>query len=447
MRYDLVIHNGLIVTMNGDFETIRSGIICVKDGRIERLATDLPENPLPDSTASIDADNGIVLPGLVNTHTHLPMTLFRGLADDLPLMEWLNNHIFPAEAKYITPDSVKLGALLGCAEMLLSGTTTCCDGYFYESQVAEVVEKSGMRAVLAQGVIDFPAPGVPNPAENVAHAAAYAESWQHRSARIQPSIFCHSPYTCSGDTLRRAKEAAKEKGVLFQIHVAETKIEHEQVMAAHGTSPVRYLDRLGILDADTLLVHAVWVDAEDIAVIANRGAHVSHNPGSNTKLAAGVAPLPAFLKAGIPVGLGTDGAASNNHLDLFQEMDLAAKLHKVHTLDPTVADARSVMKLATIEGARTLGLSSHIGSLEVGKAADIIIVNSRKPHLAPLYNPVSHMVYCASGADVRDVIVSGQVVVRNRQLLTFDVADVLERVAEIARRIGQFLTPPQTPSA
>jgi len=437
MQYDLVIHNGIIVTVNEGFETIPSGLICVKGGRIDRLEANPPGKPLPDATVSIDADGGIVLPGLVNTHTHLPMTLFRGLADDLPLMEWLNNHIFPAEAKHINPESVRIGALLGCAEMLLSGTTTCCDGYFYESQVAEAVEQIGMRAVLAQGVIDFPAPGVPDPAENIAYATAYVESWQHRSDRIHPSIFCHSPYTCSSVTLKRGKEAANEKGVLFQIHVAETKTEREQMLAEHAMSPVQYLDELGVLDAGTLLVHAVWVDAEDISTIATRGAAVSHSPGSSMKLAAGVAPLTEFFKAGIRVGLGTDGPASNNHLDLIREMDLAAKLHKINALDPTVADAGSVLKMATIDGAQAIGRSSDIGSLEVGKAADMIIVDTRQPHLTPLYNPVSHMVYCASGADVRDVIVSGKAVVRDRKLLTLDLEDVLDRVAGMAEAIAR----------
>lgn len=437
MQYDLVIHNGIIVTVNEAFETIPSGMICVKGGRIDRLEANLLEKPLPDATVSIDADGGIVLPGLVNTHTHLPMTLFRGLADDLPLMEWLNHHIFPAEAKHINPESARIGALLGCAEMLLSGTTTCCDGYFYESQVAEAVEQIGMRAVLAQGVIDFPAPGVPDPAENIAYAAAYVESWQHRSDRIHPSIFCHSPYTCSSVTLKRGKEAANEKGVLFQIHVAETQTEREQMLAEHAMSPVQYLDGLGVLDAGTLLVHAVWVDEEDISTITTRGAAVSHNPGSNMKLAAGVAPLTEFFKAGIRVGLGTDGPASNNHLDLIREMDLAAKVHKINTLDPTVADACSVLKMATIDGAQAIGRSSDIGSLEVGKAADMIIVDTRQPHLTPLYNPVSHMVYCASGADVRDVIVSGKTVVRDRKLLTLDLEDVLDRVAGMAEAIAR----------
>jgi 5-methylthioadenosine/S-adenosylhomocysteine deaminase len=436
LRYDVIVHNGMIVTVNPDFEIFRSGFVCVKDGRIERIEHQVSKTPIADARVVIDAQGGIVLPGLVNTHTHLPMTLFRGLADDLSLMDWLNHHIFPAEAKHINPDSVSAGTLLGCAEMLLSGTTTCCDGYFHENSVAEAVERTGMRAVLAQGVIDFPAPGVPDPADNVEYAAAYTASWMHRNPRIRPSVFCHSPYTCSADTLKRAKTAANEKGVLFQIHVAETRTERDQILKEHGLSPVQYLDRLGILDPDTLLVHAVWVDAADIETIAHRGAKVSHTPGSNMKLAAGVAPVPAFIKAGVCTGIGTDGSASNNNLDLFQEMNLTAKVHKVHTLDPTVADARTVLEMATINGACAIGLGADIGSLETGKSADIIVVNTRQPHLMPLYSPVSHLVYCASGADVRDVIVSGQVVVRNRNLLTLDLEGIFDRVAAIAREIS-----------
>jgi 5-methylthioadenosine/S-adenosylhomocysteine deaminase len=437
MRYDLIIHNGIIVTVNPDFEIFRSGFVAVKGGRVERVGHHGIEERLPDADVVIDAKEGIVLPGLVNTHTHLPMTLFRGLADDLSLMDWLNNHIFPAEAKHVNPDSVHTGTLLGCAEMLLGGTTTCCDGYFYESKVAEAVEQTGMRAVLAQGVIDFPAPGVPDPAENVNYAAAYTESWMNRNPKIRPSLFCHSPYTCAADTLKRAKAAATQKGVLFQIHVAETRTERDQILKEHGLSPVQYLDRIGVLDANTLLVHAVWVDAADIVTIADRGAKISHTPGSNMKLAVGVAPVPEFLKAGICTGIGTDGSASNNNLDLFQEMNLTAKIHKVHTLDPTVIDARSALEMATINGARAIGLDADIGSIETGKWADMIVVNTRQPHLTPLYNPASHLVYCASGADVRDVIVSGQVVVRDRNLLTLDLEDVLDRATAIARKIGK----------
>ena len=437
MQYDLVIYNGSVVTVNSDFDIFESGFVCIKDGRIERVGAKSHGWLLPYAAETIDAEGGIVLPGLVNTHTHLPMTLFRGLADDLPLMQWLNEHIFPAEAKHINPDSVRAGALLGCAEMLLSGTTTCCDGYFLEGDVAEAVSRSGIRAVLAQGVIDFPAPGVPDPAENVNHAAAYAESWFSRSPLISPSIFCHSPYTCSNDTLESAKAAAAEKGVLFQIHVAETQTEREQTLSEHRMTPIQHLDRIGILDENTLLVHAVWVDDTDISIISDRRAKVSHTPSSNMKLAAGIAPAPEFLKAGIMVGIGTDGPASNNTLDLFKEMNLVAKLHKVHTLDPTVMDARTVLEMATIGGAGVIGLGSEIGSLEIGKAADLIILDTQKPHLTPMFNPVSHIIYSAYGSDVRDVIIAGKIVVRNRKLLSFDLETVIQQVASLGRTIGE----------
>lgn len=437
MKYDLLIHNGIVVTMNPGREVLINGIIGVRGGKIDwvEVETSTSEKSLPEASEVIDADGGIIMPGLVNTHSHLPMTLFRGLADDLPLMEWLNDHIFPAEAQHINPDSVYLGALLGCAEMLLSGTTTCCDGYFHEDKVAEAVDRIGIRAVLAQGVIDFPAPGVLDPKENVEFAKGYTERWQEASPLISPSIFCHSPYTCSADTLKRAKAAANEKGVLFQIHIAETQSERDRILSEQNMSPVKYLDRLGLLDEHTLLIHAVWVDEEDIAIIAESKANISHNAGSNMKLAAGIAPVPEFVQAGCIVGIGTDGCASNNNLDLFQEMDLVAKLHKAKTLDPTVLNAPCVLEMATRGGAKAVGLQQLVGCLEIGKEADIIILHSHRPHLTPMYNPVSHLVYAAIGADVRDVIVSGNIVVKNRKILTIDLDDVMAKVQKIGQRI------------
>ncbi len=435
MKYDLVVHNGTIVTVNSEFEIIGSGIICIKNGLLERVETRDPGVRLPEAAETIDASGGVILPGLINTHSHLPMTLFRGLADDLPLMEWLNEHIFPAEGKHINPETVKSGALLGCVEMVLSGTTTCCDGYFHEENVADAVSEIGIRAVLGQGVIDFPAPGVPIPTENVNHALAFTDKWLHRHPNIIPSIFCHTPYTCSEETVRKAKVAASDRGVLFQIHVAETKHEWDQMLSDFRATPVKYLERIGVLDSRTLLIHAVWVDDEDIAILAKHQTPVSHNPGSNAKLAAGIAPVPELLTAGITVGIGTDGCASNNNLDLIQEMSLVAKLHKAKTLDPTVVNARCVLEMATIGGAKAIGLANAIGSLEVGKEADLITIETNQPHLTPLYNPVSHLVYAANGSDVRDVIVSGKVVVRNRTLQTADLKDILCRVNEIGDTI------------
>jgi 5-methylthioadenosine/S-adenosylhomocysteine deaminase len=361
MHFDIVIHNGTIITMNSDFDIIQNGVLCAKNDQIVKVEARTSNLPLPGAQNIIDAKEGIIMPGLVNTHTHLPMALFRGLADDLPLSKWLNEYIFPAEANHIHPESVRLGALLSGAEMLLSGTTTCCDGYFHEDNVAAAMNDIGMRAILGQGVIDFPAPGVPNPADNVNNAINFIQNWKNISPLITPSIFCHSPYTCSEATLKKAKDAADANGVLFQIHTAETKDEYVSIQTKHHTTPVKYLDKIGILDQNTLLVHAVWLDDDDIEIIAKRRASVSHNPESNMKLASGIAPVPTLLKAGVTVGLGTDGCASNNNLDLFSEMDTAAKLHKLNAMDPTLMDALTVLKMATIEGARSLGLQDITG--------------------------------------------------------------------------------------
>jgi 5-methylthioadenosine/S-adenosylhomocysteine deaminase len=435
MNYDIVIHNGTVITMNSNVDMINSGVLCIKKDTLAKIEPLENHTTLPEGKKIIDARGGIIMPGLVNTHTHLPMALFRGLADDLPLSVWLNKHIFPAEANHIHPESVRLGALLSGAEMLLSGTTTCCDGYFFEDSVAAAVNDIGMRAILGQGIIDFPAPGVPKPEDNVDNAIKFIQKWKDRSPLITPSMFCHSPYTCSEMTLKKAKDAAEGKGVLFQIHAAETKDEYASIQTKHHTTPVKYLDKIGVIDQNTLLVHAVWLTDDDIEIIAKRRASVSHNPESNMKLASGIAPVPALLKAGVTVGLGTDGCASNNNLDLFSEMDTAAKLHKVNTMDPTVMDAVTVLKMATIDGAKSLGLQDIIGSLEIGKKADVIIIDTRKPHLVPVYNPVSHIVYAAQGSDVQDVIVNGKILLRNKELLAFDMEDILGKVADIASRI------------
>jgi 5-methylthioadenosine/S-adenosylhomocysteine deaminase len=439
MDVDAVIHNGTLVTVNDRMQIIQNGWVGIQAGVIRAIEASRPDNPPPDARLTIDAAGGIVMPGLINTHTHLPMSLFRGLADDLPLMEWLNDHIFPAEASFIQPDTVGWGTLLACAEMLLGGITCCCGGYFHEDAVARAVAKSGLRAVLAQGVIDFPAPGVPDPAQNIAHARDYARRWTGRNRLIAPSIFCHAPYTCGDDTLKSAKAAADELGLIFQVHVAETRFERDQSITEKGLSPVAHLDRLGILDRRTLMAHCVWVDEADIQIIARRGCAVAHCPESNMKLAAGIAPVTGMQSAGVTVSLGTDGCASNNNLDLFGEMGAAAKLHKVATVDPTALDAASVLKMATIDGARAVGMADRIGSLEIGKRADMIVVDTRFPHLTPMYHPASHIVYTAGGADVRHVLVAGRPVVKDRRLLTIDIEAVIDRVNDIAGDIRSSL--------
>ena len=433
MTYDLLIHGGTVLTVNTGFDVIEDGIVGVS-GDIVTLVT-ARDGVLPAARRVIDAAGGIIMPGLVNTHTHLPMTLFRGLADDLPLQRWLEDHMFPAEAAYITESTAKTGALLACAEMLLSGTTTCCDGYFFEGQVAAAVAAAGMRAVLGCGVVDFPAPGVPDPGENVAHAARFADDLAHRFPTVAPAVFCHAPYTCGERTLRRAKAAAAERGLLFQIHIAETRSERRQIMEQHAMTPVGYLDRLGLLDPNTLLVHAIWVDADDIHRIAVNGAAVSVTTQSEMKLASGIAPLSAFLAAGVRTGLGTDGAASNNSLDMFREMDMTAKIHKVHHLDPTCMDARTVLTLATRGGAEAIGLGRQVGSITVGKQADLIVVGTDQPGMTPLYEAASQVVYSAKGRDVRHVVVAGRPVVADGRLLTLPLEEILDAAQAVGQRI------------
>ncbi|MDY6951571.1 MAG: amidohydrolase [Thermodesulfobacteriota bacterium] len=433
--YDILIHNGTILTVNSAFDTVEDGLLCIEGGRIARIAEKPRHQPLPAARKRVDARGGIILPGLVNTHTHSPMILFRGMADDLPLMTWLNDHIFKAEARWLNPETVFTATLLSCAEMLLSGTTTCCDGYFFEDSVARAVQGSGMRAVVAQGIVDFPAPGVPEPEKNVDEALQFIETWQKKNPLIHPGLFCHSPYTCSKKTLKAARKVADGTDTLFQIHVAETKKEAEETQLRHGISPVQYLDGLGVLNPRTLLVHGIWVDEADMACMAKRGVGVSITTESHMKLASGTAPVPEFLACGLSVGMGTDGCASNNNLDMFQEMDFMAKVHKARLLDPTVMDARQVLTMAARGGAAAIGLGDTIGSIEVGKRADVIIVDTHKPHLTPLYDPASHLVYAASGSDVRDVVIEGRVVVENRRLLTIDVEAVMEEVTSLARHM------------
>jgi 5-methylthioadenosine/S-adenosylhomocysteine deaminase len=434
--YDIVVYHGALLTANRTFDVFEKGLVCIKDGRLERVEAEGSGQVLPSARKIIDARGGIIMPGLVNTHTHAPMSLFRGLADDLPLMTWLNDHIFEAEGRWLNPETVYQATCLSCAEMLLSGTTTFCDGYFFEDSVAEAVKASGMRAILGQGIVDFPAPGVPQPAKNIAEAVRFIGKWQGRTPLIDPGLFCHSPYTCSEETLSKARRVADETDTLFQIHVAETQTEVREIQEKHGLSPVQYLEKIGILDPRTLVVHAIWVDDADIASMARRNVGVSVTTESEMKLASGVPPVPAFLRKGLAVGIGTDGCASNNNLDMFREMDFLAKLHKVKNLDPTVLPAEQVLLLSTRSGAEAIGLGDRTGSLEVGKRADLITVQTHRPHLTPLYNPASHLVYAASGGDVQDVIIDGQLVVRDRTILTIKVEEVMAAIEGLARKIA-----------
>lgn len=431
----LFVTNGRLVTADPLHTVVPHGFVCVEDGAITQVVAGPAPAPGPGDEV-LDAEGALVLPGLVNAHTHVPMSLFRGLADDLPLMEWLNGHMFPAEAAHVNPENARAGALLSCAEMLLSGTTCFCDGYFEEGAVAEAVAETGLRAVLGHGVIDHPAPGVPDPARNVETALAFVREWSGRHPLIRPSVFCHAPYTCSEDTLRRAREAAREAGVLFQIHVAETRHERDRFLSERGMTSVAWLDRLGVLGTDTLAVHCVWVDVADVEILARTDTAVALATESNMKLASGTAPVPRLLAAGVRAGLGTDGPASNNDADMFGEMAQTARLQKLATGDPTAVDARTALALATRDSASALGLSDVCGALAPGLRGDIVVMRADSPRLVPVYDPHSALVYSATGADVRHVVVDGRVVVRDREITTFDVRGAMDRVRAAAERVA-----------
>ncbi len=409
------------------------GWLAIRDNRISALGAGPP--PPMDTKKNIEGRGCLAMPGLVNGHTHSPMSLFRGLADDLSLKSWLEHHIFPAERRWVDGEFAYWGTLLSCAEMIRAGTTSFCDGYFFEDEVARAVMRSGMRAVLAEGILDFPTPDSPSPEESIKKIEWFIENYSH-SSLIAPTLFPHSAYTCSPGLLERCRDMAERFGVPLIIHLSETRSEVEEISKKYGKSPVNHLENLGLLSPNLIACHCVWLTEPEMDLLALRGVKVVHNPESNMKLASGVAPVPDLLARGVPVGLGTDGCASNNNLDLFQEMDSAAKLHKVHRLDPTVMPAPAVLDLATLGGARVLGMEKEIGSLEVGKKADVIILDLNRPHLQPVYNLYSHLVYSASGSDVRDVIIDGKLVMENRRLLTLDEEEILAKAREYGRRIA-----------
>lgn len=441
-KLDLLITGGTLLTMEEPARIVEEPMIGIRDGKVlfvkegpQAAGTD------PDADERIDASGCLVMPGLVNTHTHLPMALFRGFADDLPLMKWLNDCIFPAEKRFINRDTVYAGSMLAIAEMILSGTTTFCDGYFFEGEVARAAIACGMRGVLAQGFIDFPSPDRPDTARHREHAERFVGEWRDRSPLITPSLICHSPYTCSPDTLRTIKAVAADAATTFQIHLSETREEVALLQSKYGKKPVRHLHDLGLLDEGTIAAHCIWLTDDELDILAASGAKVAHDPESNMKLGAGVSPVPGMLSRGIDVGLGTDGCASNNNLDLFGEMAMCAKLHKVFSEDPTLLPAEKVVAMATIGGARVLGMADRIGSIAPGKCADIIVVDLNKPHLTPLYRPYSQLVYAVSGSDVSTAIIGGRVVMRDRRLLTIDIGEVMAEVRRIAASIGRTRDP------
>ncbi|MEW6213185.1 MAG: amidohydrolase [Acidobacteriota bacterium] len=437
-RADIIIRGGTLVTMDSAFSVIENGAVAIRGERI--IATGKTTDIAAKYFAArvIDARGKVILPGLINTHTHVPMVLFRGIADDLMLMEWLQKYIFPAEAKNLDEEFVRWGTRLGCLEMIRGGTTTYVDMYYFEDAIAEETARAGMRAILGETVIDFPVPDNKTWDAAMSYAEKFVEKWKGHPL-ITPAIAPHAPYTVSTDHLRQTHQFSVRHKIPLVTHLLEDYSEMTQIKDKYGATSVAYLERLGFLDSRVIAAHMVWPSDEEIRILAARGVGVGHCPQSNMKLAAGVAPVVKMLKAGVAVGLGTDGAASNNDLSMWEEIDTAAKLHKLISKDPTVLNAREALALATIGGARAIDLDKEIGSIEEGKRADIILVSIDGAHQTPLYNIYSHLVYATKASDVETVIINGRVVMQNRRAMTINEAMVRAKAREYRDKIRKSL--------
>ena len=417
---DSIIAGGTVVTMDSKRTVLKNGAIAVRDGRILAIGSSSEILERYRSRSIVDASGQVIIPGLVNTHTHVPMTLFRGLADDLDLQEWLTQHIFPAEAKNVDEEFVRAGTRLALVELIRGGTTTFNDMYYFEDVIAQETSKAGVRAVLGQTLIDFPAPDFKTFDSALEAARVFVNRWKNHPL-ITPAIAPHAPYTVSQENLLKSRRLADELNAPIHIHVAEAADETEYVQQNHkGLRPIEYLEKIGFLGPKTTAAHVVQANEAELLILKNREVGIAHNPQSNMKLAAGVAPVPAMLRLGMRAGLGTDGAASNNDLNLWEEMDTAAKLHKLFLGDPKVATAEEMFMMATIGGARALHLEEQIGSLEIGKRADIVIVDFDRPNQTPLYNLYSHLVYSTKADSVDSVMIEGRWVMRGKRLLTLN---------------------------
>ncbi len=433
-RVSLVVTNGIVVTGDAAGRVIQSGGVAVDGADIVAVDTADAIGRRFAGAETIDAGGQVIAPGLINTHTHAPMVLYRGLADDLALMDWLNKYIFPAEAKTVSPEFVRAGTRLAALEMIQSGTTTYADMYYFEAEIAKETRTAGLRGVLGQTVIQFPVADAKTPAEGLARAEVFINAFKN-DPLITPAVAPHAMYTLDGPTLTAARNLAKKHGVPTLIHLAETRDELATAQERYQTTPAKFLDGLGFLGPGVLAAHGVWIDPSEIALLKSRGVGVSHNPESNMKLASGTAPVPAYLAAGVAVGLGTDGAASNNDLDMFEAMRTASLLHKLQSNDPRVLGAAEALAMATIGGARALGMDRQIGSLEAGKRADLIIVSMRGARQTPMYDPVSHLVYVSRGDDVQTTVVHGKVLMRDRQVKTLDRAAVLAEARVMQQKV------------
>ena len=421
---------GTILTLDKDNRVIEKGAVAVRDDSIVAVGPAAELEEVYAAGQHLNLEHGLVMPGLVNVHTHAAMSCLRGVADDLPLMTWLHDHIFPVEAK-LTGEIVYQATLLSILEMIRSGTTSFCDMYLFAGDVARATAESGMRGWISEPLYDFPSPNYGDPAAGLDYVEELFDGYRDHPL-VTITTAPHSTYTCSPDLLLKQKEQAERHHALYHIHLSETHDEVKTVRERFGKTPVKHLEELGLLDSRMVAAHCVVLTDEEIDLLARRKVKVAHCPESNMKLASGVAPVPEMLAADIDVGLGTDGSASNNDVDLFAEMDTAAKLHKVHTLDPTVMTAGQTLAMATRGGARLLGEEDRLGSLEPGKKADLIVLDLNQPHLTPLYHIPSHLVYAARGADVVHSIINGRIVMKDRKIATVDEEAVLTKMREIA---------------
>lgn len=430
----LVLTGGDVVTMDARRQILSPGAVAVEGTDIVAVGTPDEIRRRFVAAETIDASGQVILPGLVNTHTHAAMVLYRGLADDLALMDWLQQYIFPAEARTVSPEMVRIGTRLAALEMIESGTTTFADMYYFEEEVGRVAKAAGLRGVLGETIIGFPVADAATPRDGLRRAEAFIEEFAGDDL-ITPAPAPHSTYTVDEASLRAVRDLATRYRVPILIHVGETKDEERIVAERHRMTPVGWLASIGFLGRDVVIAHGVWLTAADIGVLARTGTAVSHNPESNMKLASGVAPVPALLAAGVTVGLGTDGAASNNDLDMFEAMRQAAFLHKVTSGDPRAVPASTALEMATIGGARALGLDRRIGSIEAGKRADLITVSMQGARQTPMYNPVSHLVYVSRGADVQTTVVNGRVLMRDRRVRTLDARVVLADARALSKKV------------
>lgn len=429
---DLIVRNGTVVTMNASKTIIENGAIAVRNGEIVAVGTVAEITEKFSSSQTIDARGKVVIPGLINAHTHIPMTLFRGIADDLDLQEWLTKYIFPAEAKNVTEDFVRVGTRLGLAEMIRGGTTTYCDMYYFEDAIADETFKAGVRGVLGETMINFLVPDNKTWAEALAYTEKFVKKWQGNSLII-PAVAPHAPYTVLEEQLKEARALSDKLNAPLVMHLGEAQSETDFVMKEKRMRSIEYVNKIGFLSDKLIAAHVIQANTEELEILKKFNVGIAHNPQSNMKIAAGVAPVPQMLARDLAVGLGTDGAASNNDLDMWEEMDTAAKLHKLITGDPKVLTAQQAFEMATIRGARALHLEKIIGSIEAGKRADIVVVDFDNLNQTPFYNLYSQLVYATKASDVHTVIVNGKVLMLNKRLLTLN-ENVIKKDANAYRQ-------------